>query len=522
MLIVGIDVGGTHTKVGVVEDGKIIRSMQLTTNTFDVVRQIVNATKEFVQSAEKSWEEVDGIAVGFPGMVIDSVVLDSPNINLQNCNLKDILSKEFGKPVIVKNDAEMATLAEHKIGSGADCDNMLLITLGTGVGGGIIANHKLYVGEGGAGELGHIVFERNGKPCTCGRQGCAEQYVSMSALDKLSKDIMDKYPNTCITINNEGQVYASELIRAYKRNDKCAIEIVDKYVDFLTEYILDLCNMFRPNRIVIGGGISYAPELIDMVARNCRRLEYGYKNSPKVDIVCAQLGNQAGILGGFVCFQEESFAEEDGYFENDLQSELSFAENKAILQEDNLLDAENSSISNESAVEEQRGVLMSDFINEISEQIDNIKKEQFDQNSIEDSVFDNSEKDYIVDNIEENSDSGQTEQVENVETESVVDTFSIPEDAPQADEDEIVEDNDLDNDAKYEEDVSIGLEEKLQSLGRSELTTDSDMSLDDIPESEDDEEGENQLSEEEMYETEVVYSDNLLDRVNALLKNKNK
>lgn len=305
MLIIGIDVGGTNTKFGLIEDGKIVRSMQLTTNTFDVVRQLINGIRELVQLAGRKLEEVAGIGLGFPGMVVDSVVLESPNIGLQNCNVQEILSEELGIPVIAKNDAEIATLAEHRLGAGNSCNNMVLVTLGTGVGGGIIVNNNLYEGNGGAGELGHIIVERDGRQCTCGRKGCAEQYISMKALEKLARETMPGYPNTCITESGEGSIYASELVRAYKRNDACAKEVVDKYVAELSNYLLSLCNLFRPEKIIIGGGIVNAPEIITMVAKACKEGNFGYANSPKVDIVPATLGNDAGVLGAVVLFNEQ-------------------------------------------------------------------------------------------------------------------------------------------------------------------------------------------------------------------------
>lgn len=315
MFFVGIDVGGTHIKFGLIKDNEIVRKMSLATNTFDVIKQIVNGVGELVSSEGLTQDDIFGISVGFPGIVVDSVVLDSPNMGIQNCNLKEILEKEFdGKPVVVKNDAEMAALAEHRFGAGRNAQNMILITLGTGVGGGIIIDGKLYTGVGGAGELGHIVIDRNGRKCSCGRTGCAEQHVSLTALDRIAKETMVNYPNTCVTESGEGSVYASELVRAYKKNDACAIEILDKYVNELSSYVLSICNLFRPEKIVIGGGVAYAPEIIEKVSKKCKEENYGYKNAPKVDIVVAELGNDAGILGASVCLESVDIT--GGEFEN--------------------------------------------------------------------------------------------------------------------------------------------------------------------------------------------------------------
>ena len=305
MLVVGIDVGGTNIKLGLIEDGKIIRTNSLSTNAFDVIRQVANGIRELVQSEGRSMSELNGVGLGFPGMIIDNVVKDSPNIGLQDCNLKEVLEQELGVSVVVRNDADMAAIAECKIGAGENCNNMVFVCLGTGVGGGIIINGSLYEGNGGAGEVGHISIEPNGRPCTCGRKGCAEQYVSMIALSNLAKEMMVGYPDTKINPSAEGDIYASELVRAYKLGDACAMAVVNKYVGLLSQYLLSLCNLFRPEKVVVGGGITHAPEIIEMVAKACKEASYGYKNSPAVDIVPARLGNEAGILGAAVCFEDE-------------------------------------------------------------------------------------------------------------------------------------------------------------------------------------------------------------------------
>ena len=600
MLVVGIDVGGTHIKFGLVENGNIIKNMEQGTNAFDIIRQLCNGAREIVQSSDKSWEEIDGIAIGFPGMVIDSVVMDSPNVSLQNCNLKEILEKELGKYVVVKNDAEMATLAEHKLGAGADCENMVMVTLGTGVGGGIIADRKLYVGAGGAGELGHILFERNGRACSCGRKGCAEQYVSMIALDKLAKDIMVGYPNTCCDFNGDGMIYASELARAYKRNDACAIEVVDKYVEDLTQYLLDLCNIFRPNRIVIGGGITHAPELIDMVARNCRRLEYGYKNSPKVDVLAAQLGNKAGILGGYVCLEEELNAQNvDEEYINEIEEEINLnSQNMSLLDSISLrLDkpvAEPVIEENSAEVvekEEESGLYVNKFLDDISTEINTIKNEQlFDEvsepvenneNNVSENTFDTFNN--LFEPVKPINDEVQpiNEEVQpiNEEVQLINEEVSEPEEWFNTAEQEPVNNVEVES-APVEEEESTGITvdslleslknttanlnsamNKVEGMGSFEnvspvnsyaepsasISTEvynedvgvglgiSDIFFNDTPavdnvqapvapiESIDnvDEIGEEQYSEEEMQETEVVYDDNLLSRVNAILNKKN-
>lgn len=304
MYLLGIDVGGTNTKFGLIKDGQLLKTLRVTTNTFDVIRQIANSGKELVHSAGLEMKDIEGVSVGFPGMVIDNVVKDSPNISLQNCNIVELLTDEFdGRPVIAMNDAELAVLAEHKMGAGKDCDNVVLITIGTGVGGGMMIDGGLYVGKGGAGEIGHMVLVSDGLPCPCGRKGCAEQYVSLKALDRMIRENMDKFPDSILNVPTGSRIDAVDIVRAYNKEDALCKYVLDKYVGYLKDYILNICNLLRPDRVIIGGGLTYAGEIIDMVAKACKDADYGFINSPSVDIVPAELGNDAGILGAVVCFE---------------------------------------------------------------------------------------------------------------------------------------------------------------------------------------------------------------------------
>lgn len=310
MYLIGIDVGGTNTKFGLIKDGELLKTLRVSTNTFDIIRQVSNGVKELTQSAGLSMADIGGVSVGFPGMVIDNVVKDSPNISLQNCNIVELLGSELGDiPVIAMNDAELAILAEHKMGAGRDCDNVILITIGTGVGGGMMIDGGLYVGKGGAGELGHMVLVSDGLPCPCGRKGCAEQYVSLTALDRMVRENSSKFPETSLNIPDGAKVDAVDILRCYNNGDELSKYVLDKYIVLLKDYILNICNLLRPEKIIIGGGITYAREIIDMVAKECKKDNFGYANSPSVDILSAELGNDAGILGAVVCFegrQEES------------------------------------------------------------------------------------------------------------------------------------------------------------------------------------------------------------------------
>lgn len=303
MYIIGVDIGGTNLKVGLIEDGNLIDKIQQPTNSFDLIKQIIGVINEIAQKNNISIFSIDGIGIGCPGLIKDGVVVASPNLQLFDCNLTEILTNELGVEVKLNNDADMATLGEHNLGAGEGCKNMVMLTIGTGVGGGIVVNNELYLGNLGAGELGHITFEKNGIQCNCGRKGCMEKYISCSALSRITKENMANYPSTILKLEPNGMISVINLIDAYKSNDECARVIIEKYVADLAEGVLNYCNIFKPDKIVIGGGLSYAPEIINLVASICKEQSYGYIGSDAVDIVPAKFGNDAGLMGAYELFK---------------------------------------------------------------------------------------------------------------------------------------------------------------------------------------------------------------------------
>ena len=303
MYYIGVDVGGTNLKIGLIENKSIVDQRVTKTNALDVIRQIVASVKELVADNNLTMQDIAGVGVGFPGMMKNGRVIHSPNIQLDDCPIQAILQDHLGVTTIVKNDGDFAAFAEHEIGAGVGSTNMIMLTIGTGIGGGIIINNEIYQGRGGAGELGHILCVPNGKQCRCGRHGCAEQYVSLSALHDLAVEKMAIYSDNNIS-KAEG-IRAIDIMNAYHNNDECAKTIVMQYVDMLTDVVLNYCNIFRPDTIVIGGGLTYASDIIEMVAKNCEDQNFGYIGAPKVKIVSAMLGNDAGILGSVLAIDKQ-------------------------------------------------------------------------------------------------------------------------------------------------------------------------------------------------------------------------
>lgn len=294
MYLIGVDIGGTNLKIGLIKNKTIVDKIVEPTDKDDVVNQVKKLVNLIISKYSLKTSDIQKLGVGCPGIVIDGIIKESANLKLFNCNLVEILTNHFGIKTYVKNDADMAVLAEHTLGAGKGYDNVILITIGTGIGGGIIINNKLYTGTGGAGELGHVTMYNGGIACNCGRRGCAEKYLSAIALSLRAKETISTMPSS---LSGQENITASSIEKAYLNGDECAKKIVDEYTYDLSEYLLNLCNVFRPNAILIGGGLSYAPKIIEKTVSLCKNKHFGYKNSNEVLITSAKLGNDAGILG---------------------------------------------------------------------------------------------------------------------------------------------------------------------------------------------------------------------------------
>ena len=308
MLAVGIDIGGTSIKGAVVnEQGEVLTRFHM-----DVNKDADGATEvnRFCDIMMKSLKEYDssiklaGIGIGMPGLLdMDKgIVLGSPNLTKWNgLKLCDLISKRMVLPVYLNNDANVAALAEARYGSGKEYEDLIMLTLGTGVGGGIVINNKLYDGHLHMGaELGHMVIRVNGEKCGCGRRGCFEAYASATGLIRMTKQEMEKCHDSLMheVAEEFGKVNAKVAFEASRRGDKAAIRVMRKYVRYLSEGILNYCNIFRPEVVVLSGGVANEGDyLLDQVRRFMKRHTYGMKGSPKVELKVASLGYDSGKIG---------------------------------------------------------------------------------------------------------------------------------------------------------------------------------------------------------------------------------
>ena len=205
-------------------------------------------------------------------------------------------------PVKITNDANAAALGEKVFGAGKKYQNVVMITLGTGVGSGIIIDGKIYEGLNGKGaEIGHSTLYVDGLPCTCGRNGCFEMYASASALIRQTKEAMEKDKKSLLWAEakeNNGKVSGRTAFYAAQKGDETANKVVDNYVKYLSEGLLNVCNIFRPECIVLSGGIANQGDyLLRKVKTYCEKYDYGYPNSPVTQIEIAEIGYNSGIIG---------------------------------------------------------------------------------------------------------------------------------------------------------------------------------------------------------------------------------
>lgn len=305
-MYIGIDLGGTNIAAGLVsEDGKILCQASTPTmnerDAVEIVKDMAMLINKLADDYGIKVSDIGGVGIGSPGS-IDSdngIVVYSNNLKMEKFALADELNKLTGLPVKVDNDANCAAMGEY-IAYENKVKDFIFITLGTGVGGGIILNGKMLHGfNGAAGEVGHTVIVTDGEPCTCGRNGCWEAYASVTGLIRQTKDAMEKNPDSLMHeyAKKEGAVTGRTSFDAAKAGDKAAQAVVDQYAVYVAEGITNLENIFQPEMICIGGGISREGEYLVAPIREYVKNNGYNKYMKKTEIVTAKLFNEAGIIG---------------------------------------------------------------------------------------------------------------------------------------------------------------------------------------------------------------------------------
>ena len=300
----GVDIGGTTVKLGLFEaegEGKILDKWEITTDTSrngeailpDISASIKKKTEEF----EIASEDVLGVGVGVPAPVTsDGIVRGSANLGWNYKEVKREMEELTGMQAFIGNDANVAALGEMWKGGGAGHKNMIMVTLGTGVGGGVIIDGKILVGAHGAGgEIGHIcVNYEETDSCGCGNHGCLEQYASATGIVRLAKKKLGE--DVRPTILNKFDVTAKDVFDAVKAGDETAIEIAVEFGVYLGHALANLATVTDPEVFVIGGGVSKAGEILIPYIKE-PYMERAFFANKGVEFVLATLGNDAGICG---------------------------------------------------------------------------------------------------------------------------------------------------------------------------------------------------------------------------------
>ncbi len=307
MYTIGVDIGGMSVKVGLVDErGVIIANNRAKTEKEPekMVEILAGQINNLLKENNLTVKDVNGIGIGCPGTITGAtgVIEYANNLGWHKVPLGEMLKKYIDVEVRISNDANVAALGEAIYGVAKDYNSAIMFTLGTGVGGGIILDKKLYEGNESKGaELGHTTLVLDGEECTCGRKGCIEAYVSATALIRQTKQAMEQNKESKMWEFVGGDINKVDGRTAFetaKLGDKSAELVRDNYIKYLAESMMNMFNIFRPEAFILGGGVSAQGEYLTSRLKDyCEVRHYGYQGTPKVEILIATLGNDAGIIG---------------------------------------------------------------------------------------------------------------------------------------------------------------------------------------------------------------------------------
>ena len=305
---IGIDLGGTNIVAGVVDENyNIIAKASTKTNCprpeKEIADDMAKMALQAVANAGLTIDDIEWVGIGTPGIANSStgIIEYSSNLGFNNTPMVKYISETIDKPVFIENDANAAAYGEYVAGAAKGAKNAVCITLGTGVGGGIIIDGKIYAGSNFAGaEIGHTVIEVDGAQCSCGRKGCFEAYSSATGLIRMTKEAIAENPD-CIMAKmaeERGKVTARTSFDSMREGDSVAKAVVDKYIKYLAAGITNTINIFQPDVLCIGGGVCNEgdPLLLPMKAI-VEQENFARNSEKKTEIVIAKLGNDAGIIG---------------------------------------------------------------------------------------------------------------------------------------------------------------------------------------------------------------------------------
>lgn len=310
MYYIGVDIGGTNLKAGLVNEAGalLVTEKMKVAELADPAKMawtLYVLVQKLCQSADIPLEKVASVGVGVPGTVEIhyGTILYTCNLPWRNVPLRKLFHQLCPLPLYIENDANCAALAEYFAGAGRGTKRFITITLGTGIGGGIVHNGKISHGSNGmAGEVGHMVIDWNGEECPCGRKGCWERYASAKALKRMTQKAMEEHPDSIlaqVVEENLGHVSGQSAFIAARRGCPVGQKVCDQYVAYLAAGITNLINIYQPDALAIGGGVSNEEDaqLLLPLRRLVEQESLPCAPDKRTRIVRAELGTQAGLIG---------------------------------------------------------------------------------------------------------------------------------------------------------------------------------------------------------------------------------
>lgn len=309
MFSIGIDVGGTNLKAGLVdEENRLIFTKKIPLRPFrnkeEFAEILLSLTQELAEEGGVPLSDIAWVGVGFPGIVNNDtgVVMHITNFPLDDLDLRTIFKQRLHLPLYLGNDGNCAALGEYYAGVGKGAHSLITLTLGTGIGGGIVLNGKIVEGYNMTGaEVGHMAIVPHGELCNCGRRGCFECYASATALIQQTRDAMNRHRDSLLWEIADGKtenVNGETPFLAARRGDAVAKQVCETYIDYLALGAANLINVIEPEVLAFGGGVSAQEDLMEPLEEKITHESFGYgRGVPMTRIVRCTLGNDAGILG---------------------------------------------------------------------------------------------------------------------------------------------------------------------------------------------------------------------------------
>ena len=293
---IGIDLGGSHISVGLIDEDKIYECKQKNFNDEDkknikktIIDSIEKMINEIIEENGKKDDKIKYIGIASPGLIANNTIVKATNLGLMDFNICEILNEKFNVPVKVRNDAKCAALAEKKYGSLKEYDDALFLCIGTGIGGAAFITGRLLEPDGYAGfEFGHMVIEKNGRQCTCGKRGCFETYASIRALKKEVTSLLG------VSSDISGQYLRENLLII---DNEAVQEKIENFVDYLKIGLGNLIDIFEPKAICLGGSFAHYEAIIKKLVLKLNEDDATFTTSKKPKIITAKFENDAGMLG---------------------------------------------------------------------------------------------------------------------------------------------------------------------------------------------------------------------------------